>query len=307
MGQAAANPRDVEALEKEFRVWRCAQTLLKPCEVRIPFANKLGEEFPISVTRVRRDFLRFLALIEAHCLLYQYQREVDENGYLVATLDDFIGILPLANVVLTRSLKEISPAKERVLTIIQQAFNPDEWFSVKELVEQIVNYEITNNYEKTKFRNYSPLEFNNNNELYQKDPSYEITKANIIEKENKRHRTLQNYIKGFYKDGLLEWNEEKGPSSMYRFSINTAFAISQYPIFTPKFLESLGIYYENGIFRHFSQFRDSTSNSGDKEAKGAQESNGSQKKSNHAESCDCPECFPVEEQAEDFLRKIKGI
>lgn len=141
MAQAAANPKDTRALEKEFRVWRCAQSLLKVYKVRIPFAEKLDSEFPANKTRVRRDFLRFLALIEAHALLYQYQRQTDENGYLLATLDDIKAVIPLAEKVLSRSLKEISPNKEFVLSLIQGAFEPGQWFAIGELIECINVYQ----------------------------------------------------------------------------------------------------------------------------------------------------------------------
>jgi len=127
--------KDKRSLDTELKVWRASKTLLQLHEVVIPYATDLVPAFPKGKLRVRRDFKRFLSLIRAHALLYQYQRERREDGTLIATISDLEAILPLAEVVLGQSLKEISPKQEKVLKIIQEEFGTVE-FTLKELNEK---------------------------------------------------------------------------------------------------------------------------------------------------------------------------
>jgi len=68
------------------------QKVLDTHPVFIPFASKLAELTPDEPLRIRRDFQRILAVIEASALLHQYQRETKEyNGvkHIVAGLEDY--------------------------------------------------------------------------------------------------------------------------------------------------------------------------------------------------------------------------
>jgi hypothetical protein len=68
------------------------QKILDTHPVFIPFASKLAELTPDEPLRIRRDFQRILAVIEASALLHQYQRETKEyNGvkHIVAGLEDY--------------------------------------------------------------------------------------------------------------------------------------------------------------------------------------------------------------------------
>jgi hypothetical protein len=58
-------------------------------EVFIPYADALAELVPADHVRMRRDFRQLLTTIEAVALLHQQQREVDADGRIVATLDDY--------------------------------------------------------------------------------------------------------------------------------------------------------------------------------------------------------------------------
>ena len=72
---------------------QCAQRLLEPLGVVIPWADKLT--FRTDQTRYRRDHAKYLSLIAALTLLHQYQRQettrtrdgVSERC-VVATLED---------------------------------------------------------------------------------------------------------------------------------------------------------------------------------------------------------------------------
>jgi O6-methylguanine-DNA--protein-cysteine methyltransferase len=57
--------------------------------VRIPYAERLAELVPSDLVRVRRDFQKLLAAIEAIALLHQQQRQRTAEGHIVATLDDY--------------------------------------------------------------------------------------------------------------------------------------------------------------------------------------------------------------------------
>lgn len=57
--------------------------------VVIPYAKVLAEETRPSAVRLRRDFSVLISLIKIIAILYQHQREIDSNGSIVATLDDY--------------------------------------------------------------------------------------------------------------------------------------------------------------------------------------------------------------------------
>ncbi len=121
------NPEIIE----ESKVWRAAQTILENKLVYIPFAEEIAKEFPTDKTRVRRDFPRLLSLIRSYTLLYQYQRKVDQEERLIAEVKDFEAISPIAEPVLSQSMKELSPKQEQVILILQEEFSNYE-FSTKE-------------------------------------------------------------------------------------------------------------------------------------------------------------------------------
>jgi len=126
-----------EDLEPELRIWRCAQTLLETKEVVIPYAQRLPEAFPKNKTRVRRDFDRFLSLIKAHALLYQFQRQQDEQGRIIATPEDLKGIRQLAEVVLVQSFKELPPKQEQALSKLYSEYGLDTEFTPREAYQKI--------------------------------------------------------------------------------------------------------------------------------------------------------------------------
>jgi len=99
---------------------RAAQTLLRPLAVVNPYAESLT--FASDRVRLRRDHVKYLALIDAIALLHQHQRKVhrlDVDGAAV----EYVEVLPtdialanrLAHAVLGRSLDELPPQTRRVL------------------------------------------------------------------------------------------------------------------------------------------------------------------------------------------------
>ncbi|MGH8049596.1 MAG: hypothetical protein ACREPB_02940 [Arenimonas sp.] len=102
---------------------RAAQTLLRPLAVVNPFAEQLT--FASDRVRLRRDHVKYLALIDAIALLHQQQRPIktlDVNGvgveYIEVTQNDIALANRLAHAVLGRSLDELPPQTRRVLAAL---------------------------------------------------------------------------------------------------------------------------------------------------------------------------------------------
>ena len=102
---------------------RNAQRLLKPVLVANPYAEKLT--FLDSRLRTRRDHIKYLNLINAITLLYQYQRPmktVNHNGkslsYIEVTTEDIEAANQLAAEVMGISLDDIAPQTRKLLLMI---------------------------------------------------------------------------------------------------------------------------------------------------------------------------------------------
>lgn len=102
---------------------RAAQSLLRPLAVVNPFAEQLT--FASDRVRLRRDHVKYLALIDAIALLHQQQRKIqllNVNGamveYIEVTHSDIQLANRLAHAVLGRSLDELPPQTRRVLAAL---------------------------------------------------------------------------------------------------------------------------------------------------------------------------------------------
>jgi len=100
-----------------------AQRLLRRLSVVNPYAEQL--KFPDHQTRLRRDHMKYLGLIEAIALLHQYQRpvkEVEHRGqrlrYIEVTKEDIATANRLAHEVLGRSLDELPPQTRNLLELL---------------------------------------------------------------------------------------------------------------------------------------------------------------------------------------------
>ena len=114
--------------EQVLQAHRAAQSLLRPLAVVNPFAEQLT--FASDRVRLRRDHVKYLALIDAIALLHQHQRKVETlevNGaaveYIEVTRADIALANRLAHAVLGRSLDELPPQTRRVLAAL------DTWVS----------------------------------------------------------------------------------------------------------------------------------------------------------------------------------
>lgn len=83
--------------EVDFTTWHALQEWIEGAdhEVTIPYAGELAKKIPPVAVRLRRDFGAILTLIRTHAVLHQVSRERDDQGRIVATLDDYAVIRDL--------------------------------------------------------------------------------------------------------------------------------------------------------------------------------------------------------------------
>lgn len=98
--------------ELDLTPWQALQTWLAAGEAKvvIPFAGALAELIPPVATRLRRDFSLLLSLIRAHALLHQISRPRNNEGALIATVDDYAAVRELIHDLVAESAeKSVAP------------------------------------------------------------------------------------------------------------------------------------------------------------------------------------------------------
>lgn len=63
--------------------------------VIVPFADSLAALLPDNVVRLRRDFTQLLTFIRTHAFLHQLRRDLDSDGRIIATVQDYEAIRDL--------------------------------------------------------------------------------------------------------------------------------------------------------------------------------------------------------------------
>ena len=123
---------------EKFLYIRDALVRLKKKKVKIPYAKELVFGFKNKSLRMRRIFPRFLDLIRSVCVLHQFQRKTDSEGYLIATkhdyeiaMDVFESIKESTVVGLNHQLKR---AYEGCLKISKESVEEGGWFTVPEII-----------------------------------------------------------------------------------------------------------------------------------------------------------------------------
>jgi hypothetical protein len=86
---AYQDPAWKAGMDRRVQVHHALQRLLRPYGVRVPYAERLGGLFPRERVEARRAFSHVLNLIQACALLHQRQREVDNEGFLIAAPEDY--------------------------------------------------------------------------------------------------------------------------------------------------------------------------------------------------------------------------
>jgi len=93
-------------------------SVLKSYPVLIPFVERIRRVFPIKPLRVRRDYGRFLTLIEASAILHQYQREkVAQEGieFIKASFTDYYIAKIIGERMLRQSIFELPPKSKELV------------------------------------------------------------------------------------------------------------------------------------------------------------------------------------------------
>src|SRR5271166_5313816 len=106
---------------KLIQLHQNAQRLLKPLFVVNPFVDELT--FPDTLTRMRRDRMKYLMLIRAIALLHQHQRPVKTAqgiSCVEATREDIAKADELFTELLRRSLDELPPQTRRLLELLRE-------------------------------------------------------------------------------------------------------------------------------------------------------------------------------------------
>lgn len=113
----------------------------------VPFAEPLAQLVDTRAVRIRRDFEQLLTLIKAHALLYQFQRERDSRGRVIATLKDYKAIYLLtADLFQATASDGLTPAQRAAVQAVRKlaapASNGDIVASIKKAVS-VANEGIT--------------------------------------------------------------------------------------------------------------------------------------------------------------------
>ena len=126
----------------KLAVWRAADRLLKPQEVVIPFVSILAEQFPTDESRFMRDYDKIIMLIKASAILHQYQRDKDNKGKLIATLDDYTAVCELQNLLFEFKFDERLNEFMRIIKQSGGAITKGELANISKLDKDTLNRRI---------------------------------------------------------------------------------------------------------------------------------------------------------------------
>ena len=97
------------------------QRLIEPLEVSVPFAMEIAHQFPAERCEARRALPHVLDMIRAVALLHQRQRERDERGRVIASLDDYRVARTLIGEAVSRSVSgSVSKSAQRLFEALQK-------------------------------------------------------------------------------------------------------------------------------------------------------------------------------------------
>ena len=108
--------------------------------VFVPFADALAELIPAGATRLRRDFGALLNLVRAHAILHRANRQQDEDGDLLATVEgDYAPVRLLVGDVIAESVEaSVTPAMRETIEAVQELLDEGmEHVSAKALVDHL--------------------------------------------------------------------------------------------------------------------------------------------------------------------------
>jgi len=112
----AALAEEVGEAAPDFATWLALQIWLEGAEhrVSIPYAKILADLIPPVAVRLRRDFGALLNLIRAHALLHQASRDRDDEGRIIATIEeDYAAVRELVADLVSEGIEATVPTTVR--------------------------------------------------------------------------------------------------------------------------------------------------------------------------------------------------
>jgi transposase-like protein len=99
----------------DLKRWHALQVWLERAEhrVTIPYSKTLAFLVPPIAVRLRRDFGAVLNLIRAYALLHQASRERDDQGRIVATIEDYAAVRELVADLVSEGIEATVPTTVR--------------------------------------------------------------------------------------------------------------------------------------------------------------------------------------------------
>ena len=116
---------------------------LKPAAVAVPWADKLYSRLTFYNTKLRRDWKKLFALIQASALLFQHDRQVEEHdGVRVIYADkrDFENLMFVMPVFAT-TLQNLTPAQRKIVEVLEDT-NLDVMLTLKEIMSRLAQRKI---------------------------------------------------------------------------------------------------------------------------------------------------------------------
>jgi hypothetical protein len=112
--------------EIDYCPWHALHEYCETIEgpVVVPYAEELAAVLPTSHFRVQRDFPKVLSLIKAHALMHSCTRELDAEGQLAATLDDYAVVHGLVADALAEGIEAGVPANVREVIEAVRTLSP---------------------------------------------------------------------------------------------------------------------------------------------------------------------------------------
>lgn len=128
--------------EPDLAPWHALQTWLELAgerRVSIPYAHDLAAKASPRAVRLRRDFWQVLALIQAHAILHQESRKRDEQGRIVATLEDYRAVYDLVVDILSEGVEATVSAtiRETVQAVAELSRQHDRPVKVTEVAMRL--------------------------------------------------------------------------------------------------------------------------------------------------------------------------
>jgi len=103
-----------QALQEWLKRWGAQQ-------VCIPYSKELASRYNTKNVRSRRDFEQLLSLISSHCILHRCSRESDDDGRVIATIEDYRAVHELAGACFSGASSDgLTPSERELVDAVQR-------------------------------------------------------------------------------------------------------------------------------------------------------------------------------------------